>query len=93
MITCHSCGALFEEYKTAEKIFKNGTKHIEARCPLCDKWIKYLPQENFIMPFGKYKGMDIDEVARKDLDYIRWLEENTESNSIRNRCLSAIAKL
>jgi len=87
---CKKCGSVFDEYETIERIFRNGTKHIEARCPVCGKYIKYLPQDNFRMPFGKYKGMDIMDVARKDIDYLRWLEENTTKNSIRNRCREAI---
>jgi RNase P subunit RPR2 len=42
METCQKCGSVFEEYKTAEQIFSNGTKHISARCPECNSFVKYL---------------------------------------------------
>ena len=31
-----------------------------------------------IMPFGKYKGIDIDDVAEADPQYIVWLADNTD---------------
>ncbi len=36
-----------------------------------------LPDPNtYVMPFGKYKGYTIKEIADKDSDYIRWAKEN-----------------
>lgn len=81
---CKSCGSVFEEYKTTEKIFKNGTKHLEARCPDCGKWIKYLPQgKDTTMWYGKYKGEKIEDIIIKDPEYIMWLKENSKNNTRR----------
>jgi len=33
--------------------------------------------------FGKYKGMSFEEIAKKDLDYLKWLSKNTEDDDIR----------
>lgn len=30
------------------------------------------------MPFGKHKGMTLDEIAEEHPDYLEWLLENTE---------------
>jgi DNA polymerase III epsilon subunit-like protein len=33
--------------------------------------------------FGKYKNMTFEEIAKKDLDYLKWLSKNTEDDDIR----------
>jgi len=36
-------------------------------------------QPSDIMPFGKYKGKTLQEIADEDMQYLRWLEERDES--------------
>ena len=60
------------EWKTAERIFANGTRHIQGTCFECG-YTKLLPQEKIpeecIFHFGKHKGKNITEVPT---DYLLW---------------------
>ena len=51
--------------------------HLGLYCAGCGKWIKWIPQEKNDpekkMPFGKYKGISLVEILRKDPGYIKWL--------------------
>jgi curved DNA-binding protein CbpA len=31
------------------------------------------PPEGTVLPFGRYAGMSLDDIARRDTDYLRWL--------------------
>lgn len=44
--------------------------------------------QNYIIPFGKYKGKSIKEVFKIDFDYINWLEQNGDERI--KKCLSII---
>ena len=69
-------GISFLQYPLIEKeqIFKNGIKHIRLECGKCNTWIgwKEQPSENFIFPFGKYKGEKLKHIPT---NYLEWLEE------------------
>lgn len=69
---------------TTEKIFKDGRKHIEAKCPDCEKFIKWLPQwvnpGDFRLPFGKHSGQALKDVDRK---YLEWCRENLQEDKIK----------
>lgn len=45
-------------------------KDIYRREPVRDK--------SFVMPFGKWQGIEIGEVMQDDPDYLMWLVENTD---------------
>ena len=83
-IICKYCQTEVEAV-TEEKIFANKTKHISASCPLCKRWLKYLPQEenNDVLYFGKYEGKRMSEVVLTDPDYLHWLCEETDKVKIR----------
>ena len=83
-ITCKYCQEEVEAV-IEKKIFSNGTKHLSASCPVCKKWIKYLPQEknNDMLYFGKYKGKRMSEVVLTDPDYLQWLCEETKKERTR----------
>lgn len=36
----------------------------------------------FSMPFGKYKGLTLAEIDRKDASYLNWLKDNVEPGSV-----------
>lgn len=84
-INCYDCKEKVEVI-TEEKVFANGTKHIKATCPLCKRFIKWLPQEenNDMLYFGKHKGKRMSEVVMFDPDYLHWLCEETDKAKIRN---------
>ncbi|OFW47573.1 MAG: hypothetical protein A2163_00695 [Actinobacteria bacterium RBG_13_35_12] len=80
---CKRCGSV----DLAEKkvIFKNNTEHLEIRCNACKKVQGYKKQtsgddDNFIMPFGKYRGKTIKEIIALDIGYARWGIENLKNN-------------
>ena len=86
MNKCYQCKKEFEEYKTEEKIFTNGTKHISASCPLCGHWIKFLSQGGEdLLYFGKYEGEKISEVAKKDKQYLIWLKDNIAKQGLKKK--------
>lgn len=57
------------------QLFINGVTHMKRLCGTCEKFLGYAPQEGTIpkMYFGKYKGETLEEIAAKDLGYLRWL--------------------
>jgi predicted nucleic acid-binding Zn-ribbon protein len=67
-----------------EKIFSNGTKHIERYCVDCGRHIQYVSQnKEYIFYFGKYKGKSLRDVLSEDYNYVYWLLENTEGSAQR----------
>lgn len=34
--------------------------------------------KNFVMPFGRFKGISIDDVMYSDPKYLLWLHDNTD---------------
>ena len=45
----------------------NKVKRTELRGPICSA--------DFVMPFGKYKGLKLDEIADNDGQYVMWLHD------------------
>ena len=80
MYTCRSCNYNFTEEQGDR--YKSGL-HLRLDCPRCHHFIKFLVQcvnpGGVIMPFGKYKGLRIDEIHIQDTDYFRWMCEKLES--------------
>lgn len=80
-IICRKCKST--EYFT----IKNGP-HLEARCSVCQKHIKFLPQERdpgeAKMYFGMYEGKMLKEIP---FDYLDWalvsLDRPTTVNNIK----------
>lgn len=56
-------------------------KHLGQYCAKCGTWQKWWPQNNpiTVMPFGKYKGQNIDEI--QDQNYLEWLVINLKDNT------------
>ena len=73
---CFTCKKDIEP-KTSFKIMRNGTEHIEARCPLCNRFLKYLPQKkDTVLMFGMHKGTKLSEIVENYPDYALWLKTN-----------------
>lgn len=86
IMICFQCKKEFDEYKTEEKVFVNGSKHIAGYCPHCGKWIKFLPQGGEdMLYFGKHKGEKISEVAKNDREYLIWLKDNFAKHSLKKK--------
>ena len=80
-----SCGS--REFDLIDKVFSNGSKHKERKCSNCGKHNGYqqtVKTEDFILPFGKYKGQKILDIARHDIGYINFLAQ-IDKPSIANR--------
>jgi len=64
--------------------FKNGTQHLEARCDVCNRYIKYLKQDTTLEPmeevisFGKHKGMKMSELMEAHPDYVEWMSRKLD---------------
>lgn len=92
-LNCKKCNKEVE-YSTQEVIFKNGTKHLEARCAECKTYLKYLPQNNpiTILPYGKHKGKSLEEICEIDIEYLRWLYDETDKENLKESIDNAIIK-
>lgn len=74
------CGKKFDDesknIKTIMHKCSNGTDHKRALCPACgtEQW-RALPQGKPIdvFYFGKYKGRQIMEIVKEDVNYCKWL--------------------
>ena len=70
-----------------ERIFKDGSRHIESTCAVCGKYIKFEPTIKsdkelaiWIMPIGKHKGKGLNDIAALDPNYLQWASENLSGN-------------
>ncbi len=100
MIYCKYCGGETEE---REKPFtSNGKeyKHIGIYCvKKCrgdegwQKWIsQHNPDKDFIMPFGKYKDKNIEEIVKIDKNYAIWASDNLQSDKIKQKFKEVLKK-
>lgn len=69
--------------KVKEVTFKNGSKHLERRCGICDKHMGYQSQAHNMgsgkkIHFGQYDGKTFEWVAEHDRDYFEWLLEKPD---------------
>lgn len=39
---------------------------------------------DYVITFGKYKGEKMRDIWKKDIDYIKWLDENSEVKAVRD---------
>lgn len=72
---CFTCKTEVE-IKEIERTFNNGTCHIEARCSVCDRFLKFLPYkkpEEWKFYFGKYDGEKMIDIAKTDREYLEWI--------------------
>jgi hypothetical protein len=80
-VTCKNCGSV-NYYRTE----KSG-QHLKAICNGCDRYIKFLPQNNpvLVMPFGKFKDREIASLTSKEeVEYLNWGVNNLKlSTSIK----------
>lgn len=73
--------------------FNQGGYHLKVCCPSCQNFIKFLPHSEPKLYFGKYKGMLISEVVRKDAPYLRWLlSENPKSAKLKSDIREALCQ-
>ena len=87
---CIFCKKETEWKVLRERIFSNGTKHLEGQCEECHR-VKLLPQEKpleeYTLFFGKHKGQKITEIP---IDYLKWC---IESDTVGGGTAWAILKL
>jgi uncharacterized protein (DUF3820 family) len=50
-----------------------GGFHLKISCPDCLQYIKFVSHESPKMHFGKYRGLELSEIACRDRDYLEWL--------------------
>lgn len=76
--TCPKCNG--------ETYLEKSGNHVKWSCYKCG-YIKFISQEKpaelFIMPFGKYKGLSLQEIKNIDIDYCVWAAENLSATSIK----------
>ncbi len=41
-------------------------------------------------PYGKYKGQDVHEIARRDASYLRWMLGSTDDADLRATIAAAL---
>lgn len=76
-MNCKKCK--HDEMKITERIFRNGTKHLEQRCLKCNAHNGYKKQDmnpqkagDVVFTFGKHKGKRICDVAKEDPEHLAW---------------------
>lgn len=74
-LTCTKCGLIFEDIDgiLQEIALPSGGSHLKCSCPGCERYVKFLSHAEPKLYFGKYKGKTIKEVAKVDMDYLKWL--------------------
>ncbi len=90
---CTNCGS-YDVLVTPFKM-SNGALAIKGRCRVCERADRVAHNERpseFVMPFGKYKGDTLSQIADDDPDYLQWLLDNADnlSSSIREKIESAL---
>lgn len=92
------CGG--EETIELPQEFADGRVHIRLSCKACGTFLQWAPHkmnDEFQMPYGKYKGLTLYEIAEQDPGYLFWLRDaRATSNGIRRRCdevLSRVAEI
>lgn len=59
-----------------DRIFANGTKHIEVKCADCGKHIKFKKYScDKTLWFGKYNGKKMSYVFEHDKPYFEWMHK------------------
>lgn len=91
--TCHKCGTVtLKEGKLVT--FQNKTVHLELLCAGCGRfvsWKRHVSNSEFVMPFGKYRGMTLLEILDRDRHYLEWALNNFESGNLVNRIEEVLA--
>lgn len=87
-MTCKHCG--HTETQTTKQFFKNNAEHLRVECAACYRFIGYKPKATtlelaakFTMPYGKYQGMRLDQLAARDMSYLEWLATECKTLKIR----------
>lgn len=90
-VTCKNCGSV-NDYRT-----ELSGQHLKAICNVCDRYIKFLPQNNpvLVMPFGKFKDREISSLTSKEeVEYLTWGVSNLKlSTSIKLSIKAHLDKL
>ena len=81
---CGSSNVKLELY-----VASNGVPRSKLYCRQCQSRGELnhnLTNDEFKMPFGKYRGMSVAEITRLDSDYANWIAgQKTITEQIRNR--------
>ena len=58
-------------------IAKPNGPHVSAYCNKCGQYIQHIQQPNFLIWFGKFKGLRLHEMTSKEqTDWLRWAYNN-----------------
>ena len=91
-VCCKSCGSVSVRVEPIQMV--NGKFGVRGRCKDCganDNIAQNEGPEEFVMPFGKYKGSTISEIVAIDRAYADWvvLQSGIKGN-IRDKFVEAI---
>lgn len=76
--------------KRAPQRIADGRIQLRGECPICSRFLKFLPQGDAAFYVGRYKGKTIKEVAATDRQYLVWALENMD---LSNRTKAAIREV
>jgi uncharacterized protein (DUF3820 family) len=78
---CPRCGS--GDFTTISCV--SGPHRLETLCARCARHISWVPvpmieerARRFTMPFGRYQGKTLDELAKRDPGYVRWVARNVD---------------
>ncbi len=70
-IHCHHCNR--DKIRLERMPIARGGYHLRASCALCGRFIKFVPHQGTVLPFGKHKGLTVIEISIMDPTYLKWL--------------------
>ncbi len=80
-------GYIFVDEPTLEL---NENKSKERRIETTENKVEENPY-SIIINFGKYKGLTLDEIYRRDIKYIKYLKDKAQDKNIAQACATLIA--
>jgi DNA repair protein RadD len=82
---------LYYKKENVWKLYGEGGKLLTG-CPLHEIG-KHIENEKTVFTFGKYKGVSVEEVVKKDKGYIDWMMRDFQWNDYTNHIKQEIIKL
>lgn len=78
------------------RTFEDGSQHIEAKCPNCGKFLKWLRNmegcDGFKLFFGKYSGYTLKDLLNHDRQYVEWLAKECDYANVKVKAQKVLEK-
>lgn len=79
---CLECDGIYP-HKLTWAVMSDGRRMLKGECLECGK-VRAMPQNNpaqdFVMPYGKHKGLALKDIPR---DYLYWVKANSDKSVLK----------